>query len=174
MNRGDNYKVAAANEQAEATIKEINQTDRLIFVDWAREILPRSLGDDRLKSNDQNPYHYGLTPRLIFLQMISHVIDTQIQQKKNHLQQRQQQDHAQENSTLESLSNGPNNRETISTIRCPTTTSASHLENDSTRRAFETVQIVVGCVGLLFPVVYYLQRKELQKAMQKQAKLCLI
>ena len=46
-----------------------------IYLDWSREILPRSFGNERLRSNDRNPYHYGLQPRLQFLQMLSEVYD---------------------------------------------------------------------------------------------------
>lgn len=75
VNRGDNYKVYAANDQARQSIEAMNSSN-FIYLDWAREILPRSLGTDRLRSTDRNPYHYGLAPRLQFLQMLAEVYDT--------------------------------------------------------------------------------------------------
>ena len=74
MGRGDNYKVFAANDQARKSIQELNSTN-IVYLDWAREVLPRSIGDSRLKSTDGNPYHYGLEPRLQFLQMLSEIYD---------------------------------------------------------------------------------------------------
>jgi hypothetical protein len=75
LNHGDNYKVYAANDQARQSIQALNSSN-IVYLDWAREILPRSLGADRLRSTDRNPYHYGLAPRLQFLQMLADVYDT--------------------------------------------------------------------------------------------------
>jgi hypothetical protein len=74
LNNGDNYKIYAANDQAQKTIEALNSSN-FVFVDWAREVLPRSLGIHRLSSNDGNPYHYRLEPRLQFLQMLCEVYD---------------------------------------------------------------------------------------------------
>lgn len=72
LNHADNYKIYAANDQAKLSIQEINASN-LIYLDWAREVLPRSIGWTRLRSWDRNPYHYGLAPRLQFLQMLADV-----------------------------------------------------------------------------------------------------
>ena len=72
-NNGDNYKVFAVNDQAKKSIESMNLTN-FVFLDWSREVLPRSLGSDRLISNDNNPYHYGYQPRLQFLQMLAEVL----------------------------------------------------------------------------------------------------
>jgi hypothetical protein len=72
--RGNNYKIYAMNDQARTTIESLNSSN-LIYLPWAREILPRSIGKDRLRSTDGNPYHYNLQPRLQFLQMLSEVYD---------------------------------------------------------------------------------------------------
>jgi hypothetical protein len=74
MGRGDNYKVYAANQEAYNVIASINASN-LFFLDWGREVLPRSLGADRLMSDDGNPYHYGLIPRLQLLQMLAAQLD---------------------------------------------------------------------------------------------------
>lgn len=71
LSRGDNYKVFAANQAAQRAIEILNRSDRFASVDWGREVLPKSLMEHRLKSNDGNPYHYGLVPRIVALQMIA-------------------------------------------------------------------------------------------------------
>jgi hypothetical protein len=66
-----NFKIAECNYQAEQTIKQLNHP-QLLYLDWGKEILPRSFGDDqRVKSNDGNPYHYGFEPRWVFWQMLA-------------------------------------------------------------------------------------------------------
>jgi hypothetical protein len=77
----DNYKVYVANQAAENIIASINASN-LLFLDWGREVLPRSLGSDRLMSNDGNPYHYGLIPRLQFLQMLAAQLEMKFVQTK--------------------------------------------------------------------------------------------
>ena len=49
-----------------------------VYLDWAREVLPRSIGVDKISSHDGNPYHYGLEPRLQFLRMLAEVVQTNI------------------------------------------------------------------------------------------------
>jgi hypothetical protein len=71
-NRADNYKIYAANDQAKLSIQQLNASN-FIYLDWAREVLPRSIGFDRLRSLDQNPYHYALAPRVQLLQMLAEV-----------------------------------------------------------------------------------------------------
>ncbi|CAJ1947769.1 unnamed protein product [Cylindrotheca closterium] len=71
-NRADNYKIYAANDQAQQSIQELNAPN-FIYLDWAREVLPRSIGFNRLRSLDQNPYHYSLAPRVQLLQMLAEV-----------------------------------------------------------------------------------------------------
>lgn len=53
--------------------------DNMVYLDWAPEILPRSIGEDRLLSPDGNPFHYGLLPRLQFIHLLSEVYE-----RKNH------------------------------------------------------------------------------------------
>jgi hypothetical protein len=74
---GDNYKMYAANQEVENIAASINARN-LLFLDWGRKVLPRSLGMDRLISNDGNPYHYGLIPRLQLLQMLAIQLDDEI------------------------------------------------------------------------------------------------
>jgi hypothetical protein len=70
-----NYKVYAANEQAIQSIKS-ERLDNLKVIDWATHVYPRSIGDSRILSGDNNPYHYGLEPRLVFIQLLSDMIDS--------------------------------------------------------------------------------------------------
>eukprot|EP00980_Cylindrotheca_fusiformis_P010619 scaffold2362_cov109-Cylindrotheca_fusiformis.AAC.10 len=88
MNRGDNYKVYAANDQAQRSIQALNNKNTssssfVYYLDWAREVLPRSLGTDRIRSWDRNPYHYGLLPRLQFLQMLAAELQNDNSNKNN-------------------------------------------------------------------------------------------
>lgn len=70
----DNYKVWSMNRQARETIEAIGSPNR-VFIDWAREVLPRSIGELKIKSKDDNPYHYGLLARLQFVQLLTEVLD---------------------------------------------------------------------------------------------------
>lgn len=70
----DNYKVWSMNRQAKETIEAIGSPNR-VFIDWAREVLPRSIGELKIKSKDDNPYHYGLLARLQFVQLLTEVLD---------------------------------------------------------------------------------------------------
>lgn len=72
--RGDNYRIFAANDEAEKAIKELNDPN-FVYLDWGREILPRSIGSLRLASSDGNKYHYGLGARLQLAQMLSETYD---------------------------------------------------------------------------------------------------
>jgi len=74
--RGDNYRIYAANDEAHKVIEQLGAPN-LVYLDWGREILPRSIGNLRLASGDGNKYHYGLQARLQFLQMLSELYDRQ-------------------------------------------------------------------------------------------------
>ena len=74
--RGDNYRIYAANDEAQKAIEHLGAPN-LVYLDWGREILPRSIGNLRLASGDGNKYHYGLGARLQFLQMLSELYDRQ-------------------------------------------------------------------------------------------------
>ena len=71
-------KILAGNAQARETIASLNNTtQQVVVLDWAREILPRSLGSHRLSSNDRNPHHYGLAARIQFLQQLAGLLEEQ-------------------------------------------------------------------------------------------------
>lgn len=102
-----NYKVFAANEQARQSIEAINNNNdpggggHWIYLDWGREVLPRSIGSLRLTSGDHNRYHYGLTPRLQFIQMLAQVYD----ERNPHIllkgqQQQQSESNSEESSNI--------------------------------------------------------------------------
>jgi hypothetical protein len=93
-----NDKIKGGNEQAISRIKEIQKehpssANQLTYLDWGKHVQARSLGDKRILSGDNNPYHFGLEPRLVLLHMLS----TELDNRKPHLLHKND---AQENLTL--------------------------------------------------------------------------
>jgi hypothetical protein len=84
---GTNDKIRAANEQAISSIEQIQKENppdishQLTYLDWGKHVYARSFSDRRILSGDGNPYHYGLEPRLVLLQMLSLELD----KRKPHL-----------------------------------------------------------------------------------------
>ena len=74
--KANNYRIYAANDEAQKVIEHLGAPN-LVYLDWGREILPRSIGNLRLASNDGNKFHYGLEARLQFLQMLTELYDHQ-------------------------------------------------------------------------------------------------
>ena len=72
--KANNYRIYAANDEAQKVIEHLGAPN-LVYLDWGREILPRSIGNLRLASNDGNKFHYGLEARLQFLQMLTELYD---------------------------------------------------------------------------------------------------
>ena len=70
----ENQKVYAANHELQKTVAALQSPNR-ITIDWAREVLPRSIGNFKIVAEDDNPYHYGIEGRLQFLQMLTSVLD---------------------------------------------------------------------------------------------------
>lgn len=68
----ENYKIHAINQQLLNSTKGVNN---FLVIDWAREVLPRSIGKYRILGEDDNPYHYGFEARFQFLQFLTHALD---------------------------------------------------------------------------------------------------
>ena len=71
-----NAKVAAGNNMAMSKIQQMHRQqpstkNQITYVDWGKHVHARSILDSRILSGDNNPYHYGLEPRLVLLQMLS-------------------------------------------------------------------------------------------------------
>lgn len=62
--------------------------NQLTYVDFGAHVRARSIDDARILSGDRNPYHYGLEPRLVVLQLLSSVLakrrEAQIGTDSNH------------------------------------------------------------------------------------------
>lgn len=76
---GTNYKQYVSNQVAMNTIRTI-ASPNLVYLDWGSEVFPRSIENHgRIEGN--TVWHYGIEARLVFVQMLSQLLD----QRKPHL-----------------------------------------------------------------------------------------